>query len=1440
MPVAWTGKRISQLHLYKRLQWNLVPHLGVEHIPFIILYAILFHQCYMTIGEQYVEAIAKAERKGIDIPNTEGYMRNKASKFFEEGFEDEPIRSWFNFDPDAVPVQKKEFRLPSQYLPGFWPVLFLGTVVTLHVLMQLLQHWSIKFKCLLHFRKVERTEDATHVRVIPQQNSGKPGVYKLEKSVNMGVTFTFHHRKYQWDPSSNVFEKIRCRTDMELSKFKGYKGRESDLELDMARARYGTNKFEMQVPTFKDLYIQQILSPFTCFQLFCVLLWCLDEYWQYSLFTLFMILSFEGATVFTRIKNMGMLRGMSSSARPIKVFRNKKWIDATTIDLVPGDLFSMPSLLKDVPDSDIVPCDCLLMSGSAVLNEATLTGESVPQMKEALNEFTTEKLNIKGADKVHVLFGGTKVLMAEPTGKDETGAEVGLTGVPDPGDKGCICYVLRTAFSSSQGKLVRMIEGSTEKVRGDVKDTAILLLMLLCFAVASASYVLKEGMHDDERSKYELLLHCILIITSVVPPELPMQMALAVNTALMTMLKLHIFCTEPFRVPIAGKVDVCLFDKTGTLTTDELVAVGVSAADKPLAHGKGDAAAEASTVPLAAMTEASAEATLVIGGCQALVLVDGKLVGDPIEAAAFNAIDWEAIGPRGQLARPKTGSKQVNANVQQLMGPLEGIEILTRHHFASKLQRMSTVVRSKTGGKAWVLAKGSPEAIGKLLLPGSRPQLFDATALALAKEGMRILALALKPLEGAEEVKSCVQDRSVAEQNLLFAGFVAFTCRVRKDTESVISSLREGAHQCIMVTGDAILTAIHVAKEVGLSDPSKESILILDEETGQNWTDYGTNEIISPMNSATDIAALYARYNLCTTGPALAKFCSTDPTGKRIFPFLCVYARMTPDEKELLIATLNTEAGKVTMMCGDGANDVGALKQAHVGVALLGGFGDLNVDRGADDKKKKKNEEEAENCTAILTPEKVKEIEGLKIGQLKSKLREMGVEPNDYPSVREKSELIKLYRSTLQKAAVQKHDSQIAKMTPEERKQDEARKKQEMIRQRQEDLEKEVERLKAKGESMATLKASWNIMQREMEKAKEMRKKQTGTPGFVGHAARLAQMMEEMEGGEGGPAAGADMSGDLPMVKIGDASIAAPFTAKLPSIKATYDIIRQGRCTLVTTIQMYQILALNCLISAYSLSVLYLDGVKYGDMQMTALGLLMSASFITISRSEPLNKLSKVRPFGSIFHPALFVSILGQFTLHLTCMMTAVRMAKDKDPNYKPDIKGKFEPNLLNSVVFLVNAVQQVSVFAVNLKGPPFMNGILENRALLYSLGTTFMLVFCCASETIPQLNKYLKLQPFPDLKFRNTILTILGVDIFCSFLWDRLMVLIFAPKVLFASVEGMNLGHVMTMVKTLIFCFGIVYFASTFDYDEETNAKAFIASLQNVTWPGEAKHIIE
>ena len=85
-----------------------------------------------------------------------------------------------------------------------------------------------------------------------------------------------------------------------------------------------------------------------------------------------------------------------------------------------------------------------------------------------------------------------------------------------------------------------MIEGSTETIRTDTKDTVRLLLLLLVFAVSASSYVLWEGMKDSaKRSKFQLLLHCVLIVTSVIPPELPMQMALAVNPSLMALMKMQ-------------------------------------------------------------------------------------------------------------------------------------------------------------------------------------------------------------------------------------------------------------------------------------------------------------------------------------------------------------------------------------------------------------------------------------------------------------------------------------------------------------------------------------------------------------------------------------------------------------------------------------------------------------------------------------------------------------------------------------------------------------------------------------------------------------------------------------------------------------------------------------------------------------------------------------
>jgi manganese-transporting P-type ATPase len=227
---------------------------------------------------------------------------------------------------------------------------------------------------------------------------------------------------------------------------------------------------------------------------------------------------------------------------------------------------------------------------------------------------------------------------------------------------------------------------------------------------------------------------------------------------------------------------------------------------------------------------------------------------------------------------------------------------------------------------------------------------------------------------------------------------------------------------------------------------------------------------------------------------------------------------------------------------------------------------------------------------------------------------------------------------------------------------------------------------------------------------------------------------------------------------------------------------------------------LECLISSYSLSVLYLDGVKYGDTQMTAMGILGSISFMSVSRSKPLDKLSPVRPLTSIFHPAKFFSLLGQFVIHLGVMLFGVHSAKKHLPaDYEPDLDGTFQPGILNTCVFLVSSVQQVTVFVVNLQGRPFMTGLSENRPLLWSLLGTFILTFMFASETVPGLNRYFQLVPFPDEKFRDFLLLLLVMDLVATMAFDRLMQFFFCREILAASVKDMSWKDVFGILRTFV-----------------------------------------
>jgi len=248
-----------------------------------------------------------------------------------------------------------------------------------------------------------------------------------------------------------------------------------------------------------------------------------------------------------------------------------------------------------------------------------------------------------------------------------------------------------------------------------------------------------------------------------------------------------------------------------------------------------------------------------------------------------------------------------------------------------------------------------------------------------------------------------------------------------------------------------------------------------------------------------------------------------------------------------------------------------------------------------------------------------------------------------------------------------------------------------------------------------------------------------------------------------------------PTIKLGDASVAAPFTSKLANVIAIPNIIRQGRCTLVATIQMYKILALNCLISAYSLSVLYLDGIKFGDGQVTISGMMMSVCFLSISRARPVEQLSKERPQYNIFNFYIIGSVLGQFAIHIVTLIYISQYVQRIEPKKDNiDLEGEFEPSLLNSAIYLLQLIQQISTFAINYQGRPFREGIRENKGMYWGLVLVSGVAFSCATEFIPEINERLKLVPF-SAEFKTTLTVVMVLDYAGCWIIERVLKQLFS-----------------------------------------------------------------
>ncbi|KAJ8705269.1 hypothetical protein PYW07_011096 [Mythimna separata] len=618
--------------------------------------------------------------------------------------------------------------------------------------------------------------------------------------------------------------------------------------------------------------------------------------------------------------------------------------------MLTGDIIVLP------PRGCTLHFDAALLTGAAVLNESMLTGESVPVTKTALLR-VDRPFDLK-EHASSVLFCGTRVIQTRYYNNEPVKA-----------------LVLRTGYNTSKGQLVRSI---LYPVPADFKfdrDSYKFIIILACIAALGLAYTIALKAYRN-LSPGDITIKALDIITIVIPPALPAAMTVGRLYAVSRLKRARVACLNTRAVNVSGSLDCVCFDKTGTLTEDGLDmwgVVAVSGATSPprLGRPQRDPRQLNELHPL----------KLAMAACHSLTLLDNELAGDPLDLKMFESTGWVLEEPEvpehsnyeiltPTIVKPR---KTANIDVDDIHLPLE-VGIVQQHQFVSSLQRASVVTRVLGEDVLRVYTKGAPEMLKTLCTNDTVPDNLFEVLNSYAEKGYRVIAVATRVLEVTfNQLQKMTREE--VERDLEFLGLVIMENRLKAATTGIIRELKEANIHVVMITGDNVLTAVSVAKECGIlmgeervvhlhADTSGTSPVIYCESTlhgasvgrrfpldrewrsvdsGRgSWRSASAFASAEPSHSHSqdngvfdaEAGSMEPRYKIVMTGDTWRVLREHYPNVlSRVVARGAVFARMSSDQKQQLIVEYQA-LGYYVGMCGDGANDCGALRAAHTGISL--------------------------------------------------------------------------------------------------------------------------------------------------------------------------------------------------------------------------------------------------------------------------------------------------------------------------------------------------------------------------------------------------------------------------------------------------------------------------------------------------------------------------